>query len=232
MLPSHLPTSNNLLASLPRTEYLRMLPLLERVELVEGTVLCDSGKPLQHVYFPNDCLLSLLTIVDVDDVFAVASVGREGMASAASALGAESSPFRTLVQGSGSAMRIKAKAFMREFKSSVALREVVLGYILTLTVQISRTAACNRFHGIEPRLARWLLMTRDRLSTDHFHMTHDMLGQLLGVRREGVTTAAHALKARGLIDYTRGAIDITNGRGLQAAACSCYQMLDTRHGSK
>jgi CRP-like cAMP-binding protein len=231
MLPSHLPIANNVLASLPRTEYLRLLPHLEMVELVEGEVLCDSGKPLQHVYFPCNSLVSLLTLVDGDDVFAVALVGREGMTSVATALGSQLSPFRVLVQGSGSALRMKAKVFVNEFRDSAALRKVVLAYVLSLTVQISQTAACNRFHGIGARLARWLLMTRDRLSSDHFHMTHEMLGHLLGVRRVGVTNAAYELKTLGLIDYSRGAIDITDGVGLQAAACSCYRMLDTRHGA-
>jgi CRP-like cAMP-binding protein len=231
MLPSHLPIPNSLLAALPRAEYLRLLPSLEWVELEEGSVLCDSGQPLQYVYFPCDCVVSLLTLVDGNGVFAVALVGREGMTSAATALGSPISPFRALVQGSGSAMRMGAKTFVKEFRSSTALRDVVLAYILSLTVQISQTAACNRFHGIEARLARWLLMTRDRLSSDHFHMTHEMLGQFLGVRRVGVTNAAHALRQRGLIDYSRGAIDITDGPGLKAAACSCYRMLESRHGA-
>jgi CRP-like cAMP-binding protein len=231
MLTSYLPVANRVLAALPRTEYLRLLPHLERVELVEGEVLCQSGAPLQHVYFPNDSLLSLLTLVDDKTVFAVALVGREGVSSVATALGAQLSPFRTQVQGSGSALRMHSKAFVSAFRSSAALRKVVLAYVLTLTVQISQTAACNRFHSIEARLARWLLMVRDRLSSDHFHMTHEMLGQLLGVRRVGVTNAAHSLKQRGLIDYSRGAIDITNGEGLRASACSCYRMLDTRHGA-
>lgn len=231
MLPSHLPIANSVLASLPRSEYLRLLPCLECVELVEGEVLCDSGKPLLHVYFPCTTLLSLLTLVDGNEVFAVALVGREGMTSVASALGSQIAPFRTLVQGTGSALRMKSKVFVAEFRASAPLRLAVLAYVLSLTEQIAQTAACNRFHGIEARLARWLLMTRDRLSSAHFHMTHEMLGHLLGVRRVGVTNAAYALKLRGLIDYSRGAIDITDGLGLQAAACSCYRMLDTRHGA-
>ena len=231
MLPSYPPIVNNVLANLPRVEYLRLLPYLERVEFVEGEVLCDAGKPLQHVYFPCDALVSLLTLVDGDEVFAVALVGREGMTSVATALGAQLSPFRVLVQSTGSALRMKSRVFVTEFRDSAALRKVVLAYVLSLTVQISQTAACNRFHGIEARLARWLLMTRDRLSSDHFHMTHEMLGHLLGVRRVGVTNAAHKLKLQGLIDYSRGAIDITDGSGLQAAACACYRMLDTRHGA-
>jgi CRP-like cAMP-binding protein len=231
MLPSYLPVANSVLASLPRAEYLRLLPHLECVELMEGEILCDVGKPLQYVYFPSNALVALLTLVDGNDVFAVALVGREGMTSVATALGAQVSPFRGVVQGTGSAMRMKAKVFVAEFRDSAALRRVVLAYILSLAVQIAQTAACNRFHGIKERLARWLLMTRDRLSSDHFHMTHEMLGHLLGVRRVGVTNAAHALKLSGLIDYSRGAIDIKDGNGLQAAACSCYRMLESRHGA-
>jgi CRP-like cAMP-binding protein len=231
MLPSHLPIANSILASLPRAEYLRLLPHMEVVELLEGEVLCDAGKPLQHVYFPINSLISLLTLVDSEGVFAVALVGREGMTSVAAALGSPISPFRALVQSEGSALRMKSKVFVAAFRESAVLRKVVLAYVLSLTEQISQTAACNRFHGIEARLARWLLMTRDRLSSDHFHMTHEMLGQLLGVRRVGVTNAAHGLRLRGLIDYSRGAIAITNGSGLQAVACSCYRMLDSRHGA-
>jgi CRP-like cAMP-binding protein len=230
-LPIHLPIANSVLAALPRAEYLRLLPCLERVELLEGALLCESGMPLQHVYFPSDCLVSLLTLVDGNTVFAVALVGREGMTSVATALGAQRSPFRALVQATGSALRMESALFVAEFRASAPLRAVVLAYVLALTEQIAQTAACNRFHGIEARLARWLLMTRDRLSCDHFHMTHDMLSHLLGVRREGVTHAAHGLKLRGLIDYSRGAIDISDGAGLQAVACSCYRMLDTRHGA-
>lgn len=229
MHPNQPPIANKVLASLPRADYLRLLPYLEQVELVEGDVLCDSGKHLQHVYFPCDSLVSLLTLVDGNEVFAVSLVGHEGMTSVATALGSQISPFRALVQGTGRAMRMKPKAFVAAFCESAAIRRVVLAYVLSLTVQISQTAACNRFHFIEARLARWLLMTRDRLSCDHFYMTHEMLGHLLGVRRVGVTNAAHGLKLRGLIDYSRGAIDIMDGEGLQAAACSCYRMLDSWH---
>ncbi len=230
MLPSHLPIANKLLASLPRSEYQRLLPQLEMVQLTEGEVLCEAGTLMRYVYFPCTALLSLLTRVDEVEVFAVALVGREGVSSVACALGSQTSPFRTLVQSPGTAMRMKARVFTAEFRATAALREVVLAYVLQLTLQISQTAACNRFHVIEERLARWLLMTRDRLSSDHFHMTHEMLGNLLGVRRVGVTHAAYALKQRHLIDYSRGAIDIVDGIGLQAAACSCYRMVEGRHG--
>lgn len=230
MLQSQLPVTNKLLSALPRSEYQRISEHLETEDLVEGQVLSEPGEALRYVYFPTEALLTLVTLVDGDQVFAVGLVGREGMSGVSCALGSQTSPFRTLVQSSGQAMRMKAKVFARIFRECATLREVVLQYGVSLTVQIAQTAACNRFHVIEQRLARWLLMTRDRLSSDHFHMTHEMLGHLMGVRRVGVTNAAHALKERKLIDYTRGAIDIIDGLGLQAAACSCYHMVEGRHG--
>jgi CRP-like cAMP-binding protein len=225
------PIANDVLAAMPRAEYQRLLPHLERVDLVEGKLLCDAGRPMQHVYFPCDSLVSLLTLVDGNEIFAVSLVGREGMTSVATALGSKMSPFRVRVQGTGCAMRMKATVFVKAFRDSAAIRRVVLAYVLSLTVQISQTAACNHFHCIEARLARWLLMTRDRLSSDHFYITHEMLGHLLGVRRVSVTNAAHDLKLRGLIDYSRGAIDIVDGQALQRTACSCYQASDIRPGA-
>lgn len=230
MLQSHMPVSNKLLAALPRSEFQRLSEYLDMEDLIAGRILNEPGQSPRYVYFPVSALLSMLTLVDGNLIFAVGLVGREGMSSVACALGAQVSPFRTLVQGSGKALRMKSRVFAEAMRESAALRDVVLHYVLSLTVQIAQTAACNRFHVIEQRLARWLLMTRDRLSSDHFHMTHEMLGQLMGVRRVGVTNAAHALKERHLIDYSRGAIDIIDGHGLQAAACTCYHVLDGRHG--
>jgi len=230
MLQSQLPVVNKILAALPRSDYQRLLPSMEVVDLVAGDVLSEPGEALRYVYFPADALLSLLNLVDGKDVFAVALVGREGMAGTAYALGGQLAPFRTLVLGTGQAMRMKAKVFMQEFRDNELLRNAVLHYVLSLTVQISENAACNRFHVIEERLARWLLMMRDRFSSGHFHITHEMMGQLLGVRRVGVTNAAQALKLRELIDYSRGAIDIVDGMGLRAAACGCYRVVEGRHG--
>ena len=230
MLPSQLPIMNMLLSALPRSEYQRIAVHLEPLELTEGQLLSNPGDVMRYVYFPGSALLTLLTLVDGTEVFAVGLLGREGMSSVACALGSQIAPFRTLVQSSGHAMRMKTKIFLKEFRDSVLLRDVVLQYVLSLTVQIAQTAGCTRFHVIEARLARYLLMTRDRLCTDHFHMTHEMLGQLMGVRRVGVTNAASALKERELIDYNRGSITILNGDGLEAAACACYHMVEGRHG--
>jgi CRP-like cAMP-binding protein len=224
MLPSQLPVPNRLLAAMARLDYQRLSLELECVELATGQVLHQAGEVIQHVYFSSDALVSLLTLADKYSALAVGLVGNEGMVGVATALGVTISPLRTLVQVSGSALRMQTAIFVWEFQQNALLRQAVLGYVHALTLQIAQTAACNRFHRIEERLARWLLMTRDRLSSDQLQLTHEFLGYLLGVRRAGVSDAAHALKERGLIDYSRGHIEILNGAGLEAASCLCYGM--------
>jgi len=221
------PIANALLAALPRAEYRRVLALLEEVTFAFGDVLYDAGDEVVHVYFPNDSLVSLLTIVDRHLALEVGLVGREGMVGVAYAMGIASTPFRALVQGGGTAMRMKAADFRRELDASAALQREVHLYAHALMAQVAKTAACNRFHVVQERLARWLLMTRDRVRSDHFRLTHEFLANMLGVRRVGVTKAAHALRQLKLISYSRGNIDITNGRGLEAAACSCYEKTTT-----
>jgi CRP-like cAMP-binding protein len=223
-----MPTANRLLAALPRAAYRRLAPDLELVKLTFGEVLYEPGEPIRHVYFPNDSLVSLLTVVDLHLALEVGMVGREGMVGVAFALGIVESPVRAMVQGAGSAMRLKAPRFRSEFVQSEILRRQVLLYTHALMAQVAQTAACNRFHVVEARLARWLLMTRDRVASNQFHLTHEFLGHMLGVRRVGVTNAAHALRRRNLIDYSRGDIAIMNGRGLEAAACSCYERVEAR----
>jgi CRP-like cAMP-binding protein len=230
MLQSQLPVVNKILGSLPRSDYPRLLPRLELVELSARDVLCEPGDPLRYVYFPADALLTLLHLVDEKEVFSVALVGRDGIAGGAVVMGAQQAPFRVLVLGAGMALRMKAKVFAQEFRSSELLRDAALRYLLQLTMQISDNAACNRFHVIEERLARWLLMMRDRCSSGHFHITHELMGHLLGVRRVGITNAAQSLKQRALIDYSRGAMDIVDPIGLKKAACGCYRMAEGRHG--
>jgi len=232
MLLSHLPIANRLLAALPRADFLRLAAHLDLQDLKVGQILNDAAGTSLYVYFPSSALLSFVTLVDGCKEFAVALVGPEGMSNVACALGSQTSSFRTQVESTGQALRMKSALFVSEFRKCSALHDVVLKYVLSLTLQMAQTAACNRYHAIDRRLARWLLMTRDRLSSNHFYMTHEMLGQLMGVRRVGVTNAALALKERNLIDYSRGDIDITNGRGLQDAACSCYHLLEGRHGQR
>lgn len=213
---------NALLAALPRAEYRRVRALLEPVTLRFGEVLHEQGASIAHVYFPNDSLVSLLTLVDRHLALEVGLVGREGMVGVAYAMGIDTTPFRALVQGTGTAMRMKAPAFRRELNGSVPLQREVHLYAHALMAQVAKTAACNRFHVVQERLARWLLMTRDRMRSDRFRLTHEFLANMLGVRRVGVTKAAHALRQRKLIAYSRGNITIVDGRGLEAAACSCY----------
>lgn len=225
-----LPIANRLLAALPRAEYQRLREHLEVVTLTFGEVLYEPRDPIRHVYFPNDSLISLLTLVDRHLALEVGMVGREGMVGITFALGAGVSPVRALVQGTGTAMRMKAAPFRTEFLQSLSLQQQVHLYTLALMTQVAQTAACNRFHVVEARLARWLLMTRDRVRSDHFRLTHEFLSHMLGVRRVGVTKAAHALKQHKLIDYSRGDITIVNGRGLEAASCSCYETVKNRSG--
>jgi len=214
--------ANRLLAALPRAEYRRLSDQLEPVALTFGQVLYEPGDRIRYVYFPNDSLVSLLTVVDAHSALEVGMVGPEGVVGTALALGVTVSPVRAVVQGTGTAMRMPAAPFLKGFRQALALQRGVHLYIHALSMQVARTAACNRFHSIDERLARWLLMTRDRVGSVHFHLTHEFLSDMLGVRREGVTAAAHGLKLRKLIDYSRGNIEIISGRRLEAAACSCY----------
>ena len=219
------PVENNLLAALPRKEYLHLLSSLEPVTLTFGEILYEPGKPIRHVYFPCDSLVSLLTLVDGHMALEIGLVGRDGMLGIPLALGINDSPARALVQGAGTALRMKAARFRREHEKYGSLHRELNRYIHERIVQITQTAACNRFHPVEARLARWLLMTRDRMGTNHFHHTQELLGNMLGVLRVAVTNAAGALQRRKLINYSRGEINILDGRGLEAAACPCYQIV-------
>jgi CRP-like cAMP-binding protein len=219
------PVINSLLAALPRRDYQRLLSGLEPVTLTFGEILYEPGKPIRHVYFPTDSLVSLLTLADGHLALEVGMVGREGMLGIPVALGINESPARALVQGTGAALRMISAQFRSEFRKSPALHREVNRYIHERMVQITQTAACNRFHPIEGRLARWLLMTRDRMATNHFCMTQEILGHMLGVLRVAVTNAAGDLQRRKLISYSRGEINILDGTGLEAAACACYQVV-------
>ena len=217
--------ANSLLAALPRKSYLRLLPGLVPVELGFGDVLYEPGKPIRDVYFPGDALVSLLTLVEGHLALEVGLVGREGMVGVPLALGIDASPVRALVQGAGPALRMNATRFSREGRRSPPLQSALHRYVYTLIAQISQTAGCNRFHVVQSRLARWLLMTRDRVRSAEFRMTHQFLSHMLGVRRVGVTEAASVLQRRGLIEYSRGHIRILDPRGLEAAACACYERI-------
>jgi CRP-like cAMP-binding protein len=217
-----MPVANDLLAAMPRREYLRVFTDLETVELNFGQVLYEPGVTIQHVFFPNDSLVSLLTLADGHLPLEVGLVGREGMVGIPMALGIDVSPVRALVQGAGTAMRMTAARFRTHSKNRPLQRELHR-YTHILMVQVAQTAACNRFHVVEARLARWLLMTGDRVRSAHFRLTQEFLAHMLGVRRVGVTKAAGALQRRKLISYSRGQIRILDRKGLEAASCRCYE---------
>ncbi len=221
--PMH--TANRVLASIPPKEYKRLLTQLQPVELAFGQVLYEPQKQIRHVYFPINCLISLLTAVDKRRTLEVGMVGNEGMAGMPFILGIGISGVRALVQGEGTALRMAAAPFRIEFDRNPALQDALYRYTFALMAQISQTAACNRFHETEQRLSRWLLMTRDRVGSDEFLLTHQFLAHMLGLRREGVTEAASALKARNIISYSRGKVRILDVRGLKASSCSCYQIV-------
>ena len=220
---------NSLLAAIPRAAYRRLLAGLEPVELVFGEILYEPGQTIGHVYFPGSSLVSLLTLADGHFALEVGLIGRDGMTGIPLVLGHKESAVRALVQGAGTALRMEAGAFRREFRRSPRLQQELYRYTHTLMAQISQTAACNRFHVVEQRLARWLLMTHDRVKSDRFRMTHEFLGHMLGVRRVGVTRAAQALQQRNLISYSRGDITVLDRAGLEAATCQCYRVIKDMH---
>lgn len=225
--PEHI--GNSLLAALPKKDYQRILPHLEQVSLVFGETMYEPGAQIKHVYFPTDSLISLLTLVEGHLALEVGLIGREGMLGVSLALGVKITPVRALVQGSGTAMRMKAAFFESELKSSPALQKEIFLYTHALMAQVTQTAACNRFHVVEARLARWLMMTRDRVNSDNFQLTQEFLAHMLGVRRVGVTKAASALQRKQLISYSRGKIQILDIKNLEAACCPCYQFVKDMH---
>src|SRR5258706_2500727 len=218
------PVANSMLAALPRKQYQRLSTGLESVALGFGEVLHEPGERIRHVYFPSDSLVSWLTVVEGHRALEVGMVGREGMVGVPLYLGTDVSSVRALVQGAGTAMRMKSARFFEEIRKSRQLQQEVGRYTRALMAQITRTAACNRFHVVEARLARWLLMTRDRVRSDEFPLTHEFLGHMLGVRRVGGTKAARALQGRKLIPYSRGKIQIPKRPGPQASPCSRHAL--------
>jgi len=213
---------NHLIQRLPRRDRTRLLALCEPVQLVLSQVLGEPDTPTTHAYFPNDGFISLVSQVDEHPGLEVGMVGREGMAGAHLVLGEAVSPLRVLVQGPGQALRVPAQALMEELAQSPAMKHHFDRYVYVLMAQTMSSAGCLRFHLIGPRLARWLLMSQDRAHGDRFHVTHEFLAYMLGVRRVGVTVAAGELQRLGLITYHRGELTVLNRAGLEAAACSCY----------
>jgi CRP-like cAMP-binding protein len=216
------PIVNRLLDGLPLKERNKVLNSCELVQLAFGAVLCEPSDPIQHVYFPLRGFISLVTTLAGHQPLEMGRIGNEGLLGATLLLGVDTVPMRSVVQGAGSALRMTTTQFRRALLDSPALLRNLNRYIYVSMLQLSQTAACTHFHEIEPRLARWLLLTHDRAHADHFHLTHQFLADMLGVRRSGVTIAAGALQLRKLIHYTRGQISILDRSGLEAASCECY----------
>lgn len=213
---------NRLIEGLPRRERHQILRRCERAELVVGAILCEPDQPFRHVYFPLTAFISLVASMSGHQSLDTRLIGNEGMLGATLALGVNAAPLRGVVQGSGRALRMTARQFRHELRENPALLRTLKRYLYVSMAQLSQTAGCNRFHEVEARLARWLLMTHDRAHADHFHLTHEVLADMLGVRRSGITVAAGALQRRKLIRYTRGEISIIDRAGLEAASCECY----------
>jgi CRP-like cAMP-binding protein len=213
---------NELIALLPPQDRVRLLAVCEPVDLALSKVLCERGDPTHHVYFPIDGFVSLITQLDHHPGLEVGMVGREGMLGVHVILGEVVEPLHAVVQGKGAAWRIGLRPFRRELAHSAALRHSLSAYLSVLMAQLASSAACLRFHQIGPRLARWLLMSQDRAHSERFHVTHEFLAYMLGVRRVGITVAAGDLQRSKLIEYHRGELTVLDRAGLEAAACSCY----------
>lgn len=223
------PPTNRLLAALPKDEYRRLLPSLEPFPLVFGEVIYEPGDLIRYVYFPSSGIISLLAAVEDRATLEVGIVGREGMVGLPAFMGVKTSGNRAVVQGAGETMRMKATTFRKLCDNGGSLTKLLRRYTHSRLTQIAQGAACNRFHPIDARLARWLLMTRDRMGTDKFRLTQEFLSNMLGVRREGVNKAAGELQQRHLISYSRGNLTTLDRAGLKAVACRCYGIIKAEY---
>ena len=219
------PLHNHLLASLPPDARARLFLQLELVPMPLGEVLYESGSRLRHVYFPTTCIVSLLYVMEDGATAEIAVVGNEGVIGIALFMGGETTPSRALVQSKGQAYRLKSQLLKEEFNRSGEMQHLLLRYTQALLTQMAQTAVCNRHHSVDQQLCRWLLLRLDRLSTNKLSMTQELIANMLGVRREGVTEAAGKLQAAGLIHYSRGHITVLDRPRLEALACECYAVV-------
>lgn len=219
---SHNPNQNNLLAAMPEAEFARLLPHLELVPMLLGDLLIDSGAKLNHVYFPTTAIISLHYLLENGGSSEIAGVGKEGLVGVSLFMGGNSTPSRAVVQTGGYGYRLKAHLLMEEFDRSGPVMRLLLRYTQALLTQMSQTAVCNRHHTVEQQLCRWLLLTLDRLPSNELTMTQELIANMLGVRREGVTEAAGRLQGYGYISYRRGHITVLDRKGLESDVCECY----------
>jgi CRP-like cAMP-binding protein len=225
MPKSHSPTQNHLLAALPAAEFARLSPHLELVSMPLGEALYESGGRLQHVYFPTTSIVSLLYVLEDGASAEIAVVGNEGILGISLFMGGETTPSRAVVQSAGHGYRLRAQLLKQEFNRAGPVLHLLLRYTQALITQMTQTAVCNRHHSVEQQLCRWLLLSLDRLSSDSLTMTQELIANMLGVRREGVTEAAGKLQRAGLIRYSRGRIEVLDRPGLEQAVCECYAVV-------
>lgn len=225
MTDEHDPLQNRILAALSEESRQRILPRLTRVEMALGEVIYESGQTIEYVYFPVDCIVSLLYEMVNGASAEISVVGREGMIGVAVVMGGDSTPNRLVVQSHGHAYRMSAADLKREFNSQSEIRILTLRFTQALITQMSQTAVCNRHHSIDQQLCRWLLLSLDRLEGNCLNMTQELIANMLGVRREGVTEAAGKLQKLGVIEYRRGHITVIDRPKLEALSCECYSVV-------
>ena len=221
-----IPFENRMLSALPREDYERITARAEPLRLPAGRVLCRAGEQLRYAYFPRGGMLSLLSVMEDGSSVEVGMVGHEGVVGIPAVLRVETMPYQVTVQLPGNVLRVGAGALREEFNRGGKLQDLVLRYMHTLLMQLSQSAACNRFHTLEQRLCRWLLVSRDRARTDNFNLTQEFISQMMGAPRSRVTIIAGNLQREGLISYTRGKVRIVDVRRLEAASCECYRVVN------
>lgn len=221
----HFPYQNHLLDALPVAEYDRLFPNLELVHMPLGQALYESGGRLNYVYFPTTAIISLLYVLENGASAEIAIVGNEGILGISLFMGGETTPSRAVVQSAGWGYRLKSAIIKEEFNQGGATMRLLLRYTQALITQMTQTAVCNRHHSVEQQLCRWLLLSLDRLASDELNMTQELIANMLGVRREGVTEAACKLQRSGLIEYSRGRIKVIDRPALEKRVCECYKVV-------
>ena len=223
------PRQNRLLAALPETEWARWMPMLEPIDMSLGKVLYESGRKLSHVYFPITAIVSLLYVLENGASAEIAVVGKEGLVGVSLFMGGDTTPSRAVVQSAGQGFRLRADLLLQEFNRSVPVLHLLLRYTQALITQMAQTAVCNRHHSLDQQLCRWLLLSLDRQEGSELVITQELIANMLGVRREGVTEAAGHLQRDGLIKYQRGHITVLDRPGLLQRTCECYGVVKAEY---